>query len=79
MKVLLSLLLALFVFVACSDEKKEDVLKVGMELAYPPFEMSDKNGKPRHVAKLALKTDEDRTKFDEGKIRMETRLKNRQK
>ena len=35
----------------------------------------DKNGKPTHVAKLALKTDEDRTKFDEGKIRMEKRIK----
>jgi hypothetical protein len=32
-----------------------------------------------HVPRLSLKTDEDRTKFEEGKIRMEKRLKNRQK
>ena len=47
--------------------------------AFVTFVALDKNGKPRHVAKLALKTDDDRTKFDEGKIRMERRLKNRQK
>ena len=39
----------------------------------------DKNGKPMHVPKLALKTDEDRTKFEEGKTRMEKRLENRKK
>jgi len=37
------------------------------------------NGKPTPVPKLALKTDEDRTKFEEGKFRMEKRLRNRQK
>jgi acyl-CoA hydrolase len=47
--------------------------------AFVTFVALDKNGKPTHVAKLALKTDEDRTKFDEGKIRMEKRIKNRQK
>jgi acyl-CoA hydrolase len=47
--------------------------------AFVTFVALDKNGKPIHVAKLALKTDEDRTKFDEGKIRMEKRIKNRQK
>ncbi len=30
-------------------------------------------------SQLSLKTDEDRAKFEEGKIRMEKRLKNRQK
>ncbi|HIE46335.1 MAG TPA: acyl-CoA thioesterase, partial [Nitrosopumilus sp.] len=43
------------------------------------FVALDKNGKPLSVPKLSLKTDEDRTKFEEGKIRMEKRLKNRQK
>jgi len=47
--------------------------------AFVTFVALDKYGKPTHVAKLSLKTDEDRTKFDEGKIRMEKRLKNRQK
>ncbi len=47
--------------------------------AFVTFVSLDKNGKPMHVAKLSLKTDEDRTKFEEGKIRMEKRLKNRQK
>jgi len=32
-----------------------------------------------HVPKLSLKTDDDRMKFEEGKIRMDSRLKNRQK
>ena len=39
----------------------------------------DKMGKPRHVPRLALKTDEDRKKFEEGKIRMEERLRSRKK
>ena len=47
--------------------------------AFVTFVALDKNGKPIHVPRLALKTDEDRTKFEEGKIRMEKRLKNRQK
>jgi len=47
--------------------------------AFVTFVALDKNGKPTHVAKLSLKTDEDRTKFNEGKIRMEKRIKNRQK
>ena len=37
----------------------------------------DQNGKPMPVSKLYLKTDEDRVKFEEGKSRMEKRLKNR--
>jgi acyl-CoA hydrolase len=47
--------------------------------AFVTFVALDENGKPMHVPRLALKTDEDRTKFEEGKIRMEKRLENRQK
>ncbi len=47
--------------------------------AFVTFVALDKNGKPLSVPKLSLKTDEDRIKFEEGKIRMEKRLKNRQK
>ena len=47
--------------------------------AFVTFVALDKNGKPTPVPKLALKTDNDRTKFKEGKIRMDNRLKNRQK
>ncbi len=47
--------------------------------AFVTFVALDKNGKPMSVPKLSLKTDDDRTKFEEGKIRMEKRLKNRQK
>ena len=47
--------------------------------AFVTFVALDKNGKPTLVPKLSLKTDDDRIKFEEGKIRMDTRLKNRQK
>ena len=47
--------------------------------AFVTFVALDKNGKPMHVPRLALKTDEDRTKFEEGKTRMEKRLENRKK
>ncbi|MGH1567341.1 MAG: acyl-CoA thioesterase [Nitrosopumilus sp.] len=47
--------------------------------AFVTFVALNNDGKPMHVPKLALKTDEDRTKFEEGKIRMEKRLRNRQK
>ena len=47
--------------------------------AFVTFVALDKNGKPTPAPKLSLKTDDDRTKFEEGKIRMDTRLKNRQK
>ena len=47
--------------------------------AFVTFVGLDKNGKPKPVPKLLLKTDEDRTKFAEGKIRMENRLKHRKK
>lgn len=47
--------------------------------AFVTFVALDKNGKPTPAPKLSLKTDDDRTKFEEGKIRMGTRLKSRQK
>ncbi len=47
--------------------------------AFVTFVALDKNGKPTPVPKLLLKTDEDRTKFEEGKLRMQERLKNRKK
>lgn len=47
--------------------------------AFVTFIALDKNGKPTHAPKLSLITDEDRIKFEEGKLRMEKRLKNRQK
>jgi len=47
--------------------------------AFVTFVALDKNGKPMPVPKLSLKTDDDRIKFEEGKIRMEKRLQNRQK
>lgn len=47
--------------------------------AFVTFVALDTHGKPMHVPKLALKTDDDRIKFEEGKLRMDRRLKNRQK
>ena len=47
--------------------------------AFVTFVTLDKNGKPKHAPKLLLQTDEDRTKFAEGKIRMEERLRHRRK
>ena len=47
--------------------------------AFVTFVALDKNGKPTTVPKLLLRTDEDRTKFEEGKLRMQERLKNRKK
>ena len=47
--------------------------------AFVTFVALDKNGKPTHVPGLALKTDEDRKKFEEGKLRMEERLVRRKK
>jgi len=48
--IITTLILALL-FTGCNDDKKEqDTLKVGMELAYPPFEMSDKEGNPTGVS-----------------------------
>ncbi len=43
--------LVVLVFQACnSKDENTNILRVGMELAYPPFEMSDKNGKPSGVS-----------------------------
>ena len=47
--------------------------------AFVTFVALDKSGKPTSVPKLMLKTDEDRTKFEEGKLRMQKRLSNRKK
>ena len=47
--------------------------------AFVTFVALDKNGKPTPAPKLSLKTDDDRIKFEEGKVRMDTRLKSRQK
>ena len=47
--------------------------------AFVTFVALATSGKPIDVPKLALKTDEDRTKFEEGKLRMEKRIKNRTK
>ena len=47
--------------------------------AFVTFVALDKNGKPTHAPKLSLKTDEDRTKFEEGKLRMEKRVRKHQK
>lgn len=46
-KTILTLFLALVCSVACAAEKP---LLVGMELAYPPFEMRDKSGAPAGVS-----------------------------
>lgn len=45
--------------------------------AFVTFVALDENGRPMPVPKLSLKTDEDRAKFEEGKIRMEKRLQSR--
>ena len=59
MKKILSILALIFAFIftgCTSDDKKQEVkeqkkvLKVGMELAYPPFEMSEKDGTPSGVS-----------------------------
>ena len=47
--------------------------------AFVTFVALNKKGKPTSVPTLMLKTDEDRIKFEEGKIRMQKRLKNRKK
>lgn len=60
-KILLASMLTLvsLLFTACDskdyiikkeDSSKKEVLTIGMELAYPPFEMSDKNGIPKGVS-----------------------------
>jgi polar amino acid transport system substrate-binding protein len=44
------LLVLLFLLVACSRPSGTAPLRVGMELAYPPFEMTDENGSPAGVS-----------------------------
>lgn len=45
--------------------------------AFVTFVALGKDGRPTSVPKLLLKTDNDRKKFEEGKQRMEQRIKNR--
>lgn len=45
--------------------------------AFVTFVALGKDGKPTSVPTLLLKTDDDRKKFEEGKQRMEQRIKNR--
>ncbi len=57
MKKNIMIILILFVLVfslsACtSNEKKDDVLRVGMELKWPPFEMAKTNGDPEGISVL---------------------------
>lgn len=47
--------------------------------AFVTFVALDDDGKPTSVPKLILKTDDDRKKFDEGRIRMEQRIMERKK
>ena len=47
--------------------------------AFVTFVSLDSNGKPTPTPKLSLKTDDDKIKFKEGKIRMNKRLKDRKK
>ena len=45
--------------------------------AFVTFVALDSKGKPVKVPQLKLQTDEDRKKFEEGKLRMQKRIKNR--
>ena len=47
--------------------------------AYVTLVALDSSGKPSPVPDLVLKTDEDRQKFEEGKIRMDKRIQERKK
>jgi len=60
--------------------ESEDIvtgIKTVTGTAFVTFVALDDDGKPMSVPKLSLKTDDDRIKFEEGKIRMYRRLKNR--
>lgn len=46
----LSLLMIVSLIVGCGPKEDEDVLVVGMELAYPPFETKDDKGEPIGVS-----------------------------
>ncbi len=52
MKKILILILSIFMLSACTsnESNNEDVLRVGMELAYPPFETKDEAGNPIGVS-----------------------------
>lgn len=39
-----------FCFSGCDSTKETDVLKIGMELQFPPFEMADGNGNPTGIS-----------------------------
>lgn len=45
-KLIVLVLIAVFVLSGCQNSDEDKVLKVGMELKYPPFETKDENGKP---------------------------------
>ena len=47
--------------------------------AFVTFVALDVKGKPVKVPQLKLQNDEDRKKFEEGKLRMQKRIKNRKK
>lgn len=49
---LVAAILTIFLFLGCDKKQNNEIkpLVVGMELAYPPFEMSDKDGKPSGVS-----------------------------
>jgi len=47
--------------------------------AYVTFVALDDNGKPTTVPTLRIDNPEDQKRFDEGKLRMERRLKEREK
>lgn len=48
--ILLALCLLIFSLVACKKTEADDPLVVGMELQYPPFEMSDTEGNPTGIS-----------------------------
>jgi len=45
-KIILLMLIALFILTGCQSNDEDTILKVGMELKYPPFETKDETGKP---------------------------------
>lgn len=46
----LSLLMLTALFTGCAQKEEREILIVGMELAYPPFETKDLNGNPSGVS-----------------------------
>ncbi|MBI9015087.1 MAG: transporter substrate-binding domain-containing protein [Clostridiales bacterium] len=56
--ILLVILLLAFTVIGCTSEKKasDNVLRVGMELKYPPFETIDTDGNPEGVSVLMAKS-----------------------